>query len=410
LRRARLLLTLTLLALMMSSAVMIEHASPASRRLDNSWLAYIAQVCPRNVSYDNRWCTAAHGCPEEATRPTPRSTDSITDAAQCAHWHNAHRRNARSAREFRTTDAGEPSSARTPLVLLGDSITEEMVGTKLGEPAARCDGVPERLSRAFRVSAFATLVLGVSGDSTQHLLWRLQHGEMPPALARNQSDGSQQQREQQQRQDQPPIFSLLIGTNNVAFGHAPPQIIAGVQAIAHLILEQASPHAVLAINALLPRADERLHAIRVNRVAHLCPPRCAPGGGSLESLKPLVGEVNRGLHHLVERLKARYASRRIGFVDCGHVLLSSLRTHAAAHRASGVRGGRSRPGHASDANAAVVESESEAGARGYYDVNASLVPDLLHPNAAGFERLLRCMKPKLLALASAAGPGRGAEH
>ncbi|KAL1524078.1 hypothetical protein AB1Y20_018988 [Prymnesium parvum] len=70
------------------------------------------------------------------------------------------------------------------LALLGDSITERLGGTRFGER------YPEELEEplVLQVSALARswpspIALGISGDQTQHLLWRLKGGEVSAAMA-----------------------------------------------------------------------------------------------------------------------------------------------------------------------------------------------------------------------------------
>lgn len=87
-------------------------------------------------------------------------------------------------------------------LFLGDSITEAWRGTSYGQPCSngRCNGVPEafRDQSLFPDSA-SNLVLAISGDQTQHLLWRLQNGELPITLS-------------------PRKGVILIGTNNLGAG------------------------------------------------------------------------------------------------------------------------------------------------------------------------------------------------
>ena len=76
--------------------------------------------------------------------------------------------------------------------------------------------------------------LGYSGDCTEHLLWRLQNGEI---------DGLSVKR-----------VVLLIGTNNA--GHrldSPQQIAAGVEAILDL-LTQSLPNTQIILMAIFPRS------------------------------------------------------------------------------------------------------------------------------------------------------------
>ena len=122
-------------------------------------------------------------------------------------------------------------------------------GTSYGAPAARSIGVPAVLRATLgsgsccanrSTSAPPTrqpLVLAIAGDQTQHVLWRLQHGELPRGLA----------------SDAAVVFSLMIGTNNLGRGQTVNETARGVAAVCRLILRRAKGRVLL--NALLPRAD-----------------------------------------------------------------------------------------------------------------------------------------------------------
>ncbi|CAN0227313.1 unnamed protein product, partial [Hapterophycus canaliculatus] len=53
---------------------------------------------------------------------------------------------------------------------------------------------------------------GVSGDQTQHLLWRLQNGELPDEL-------------------QPEVILVAIGTNNLGAGMSVGDAVEGIRAV-----------------------------------------------------------------------------------------------------------------------------------------------------------------------------------
>src|ERR1035437_140848 len=82
------------------------------------------------------------------------------------------------------------------LVFVGDSITDGWRGGGQGI-----------WTKNF--APYKALNLGISGDSTQHVIWRLQHGELDGYQAR--------------------LFVIMIGTNN---GDSAPDVAAGIQAIA----------------------------------------------------------------------------------------------------------------------------------------------------------------------------------
>lgn len=102
------------------------------------------------------------------------------------------------------------------VAFVGDSITERWKEA----PAAWAEFAP-----------FAPANLGVGGDSTQHVIWRLEHGELDGYRAR--------------------VFVLMIGTNNTA-GHTAPQIAAGIRRIIDLI-QARQPQAKVLLLGIFPR-------------------------------------------------------------------------------------------------------------------------------------------------------------
>ena len=98
--------------------------------------------------------------------------------------------------------------------MIGDSITESLRGTSYGGHSDRSVGTPAVFNAAMSTCPTATplaatpnpLVLAIAGDQTQHLLFRLANGEMPPALREGPGGNDV-------------TISLLIGTNNIAVGY-----------------------------------------------------------------------------------------------------------------------------------------------------------------------------------------------
>ena len=88
------------------------------------------------------------------------------------------------------------------------------------------------------------LNLGFSGDRTEHVLWRLDHGEL---------DGCQ-----------PKVVVIMIGTNNTGHRRDPPQAIAaGVEKILERVKEKLPQTKVLLLG-IFPRAANKAHSKRVN--------------------------------------------------------------------------------------------------------------------------------------------------
>ena len=113
-------------------------------------------------------------------------------------------------------------AAPANVVFIGDSITQGWEG------AGR-----EVWEREF--APLGALNLGVSGDRTEHVLWRLQQAP----LARL----------------QPKCVVLLIGTNNLGHGTSTGvQTLEGVRAVVALVREQA-PAAKLLVHEIFPRGE-----------------------------------------------------------------------------------------------------------------------------------------------------------
>ncbi|KAM3829525.1 platelet-activating factor acetylhydrolase IB subunit alpha1 isoform 1-T1 [Vipera latastei] len=79
-------------------------------------------------------------------------------------------------------------------------------------------------------SPLHALNFGIGGDATQHVLWRLQNGEL--------------------QHIRPKIVVLWVGTNN--HGHTAEQVAAGIEAIVRVITQQ-QPQARVVVLGLLPR-------------------------------------------------------------------------------------------------------------------------------------------------------------
>lgn len=120
------------------------------------------------------------------------------------------------------------------VVFIGDSITQGWEGA--GKQAWEKHFAPMN-----------SLNLGFSGDRTEHVLWRLEHGQLGPS--------------------QPRVAVIMIGTNNT--GHRmqdPQETAAGVQAIVDRVLQHSTKTQVLLLG-VFPRGENSLDAMRLNNVA-----------------------------------------------------------------------------------------------------------------------------------------------
>jgi lysophospholipase L1-like esterase len=90
--------------------------------------------------------------------------------------------------------------------------------------------------------------LGIGGDQTQHVLWRLEHGNI---------DGIH-----------PKLAVLMIGTNNAGARNTPAQIAAGVKAIVEKLRANLPTTKVLVL-AIFPRGEKPDNPLRkVNEAAN----------------------------------------------------------------------------------------------------------------------------------------------
>lgn len=205
-------------------------------------------------------------------------------------WMPRHEAKVREARQ----------TANAELLFVGDSITHawESEGRQVWQR---------------HYQPYHALNLGFSGDRTEHVLWRLQHGE---------TDGLH-----------PKVTVLMIGTNNT--GHRQESARGTVAAIDRIIAElrQRMPATKILLLAIFPRADK-------------------PG----TPVAAINGEINAMLPGLAD-------GRHVFFLNINQALLDGGDT-----------------------------------------VSTQIMPDLLHPNAQGYERWAAAMEPMLQALLRQAPP------
>lgn len=149
--------------------------------------------------------------------------------------------------------------ASPEVVFVGDSLTDLWV---------------YQPSWTHALAKYRPVNLGIGGDRTQHLLWRLQRLKLPPAR----------------------LYSLLIGTNNIGY-NSPEEIADGIRACRDEIRRQV-PGAIIVIQHLLPRSPTRSdpnyqQVLAVNRLI----PGLVKGTGLVEADFSPVFQVE-GERHL----------------------------------------------------------------------------------------------------------------
>ena len=173
------------------------------------------------------------------------------------------------------------NSTRYSMIIFGDSLTEGWDAT-----------VWER-----SLAPRGALNAGVSGDRTDHLLWRLQHGNLAGP--------------------QPKAVVLLIGTNDLAYGRSPELTADGIRANLEM-LRQRLPEARILLLGLLPREESpsallRVEVAQVNRLIR----DCADGRHIVYAE---IGEV------LLDRdglLPAAISPDQLHFTERGYALLAA---------------------------------------------------------------------------------------
>jgi lysophospholipase L1-like esterase len=150
------------------------------------------------------------------------------------------------------------------VLFLGDSITDGW--------RSRGKQVWDREYAPLKAANF-----GIGGDRTEHVLWRLRHGE---------AEGYR-----------PKLVVLMIGTNNTGFErdgttprNTPPEIVAGVAAVVQE-LRGRFPAAKILLLAVFPRGDKD----SVNRAQ--------------------VGEVNKSISKLHDGAHVHYLDIGAKFLD-----------------------------------------------------------------------------------------------
>jgi len=134
-------------------------------------------------------------------------------------------------RERHRAQLRDPARPRAQLVFLGDSITQGWAS-----------------SRAYRThfGSYQPLGLGIGGDQTQHVLWRLGDGALAGVHAK--------------------VVVILIGVNNLGNGHTPEQTFRGVQAVVRRV-ENDVPSAAIVLLDILPAGETPTDPLRKQVVA-----------------------------------------------------------------------------------------------------------------------------------------------
>jgi lysophospholipase L1-like esterase len=160
--------------------------------------------------------------PETVTEPANPAT--IPTPVESVWWKERHEKICERARQgHETGDIG--------MLFVGDSITEQWAGPGR-EVWNRC------------YDKYNAVNMGIGGDRTQNVLWRLQSGNLE-GLNKPEPEGS----------TPPKLVVLMIGTNNLDTD-TPKQVAEGVGAVL-ATLKQKLPDTKVLLLGILPRRDRR---------------------------------------------------------------------------------------------------------------------------------------------------------
>jgi N-acetylglucosamine-6-sulfatase len=96
-------------------------------------------------------------------------------------------------------------------------------------------------------SDMGAINLGIGGDRTEHVIWRLTHGNLGKI--------------------KPEVAVLMIGTNNTGhFDQDPDQVAAGVERILEILAERL-PETKIVLHGIFPRGKDRFDTKRLNNIA-----------------------------------------------------------------------------------------------------------------------------------------------
>lgn len=122
------------------------------------------------------------------------------------------------------------------VVFIGDSITEQRQGTSKSRPDATYTDIKEVFDKTFtkeKGGEFNGIAMGISGDTSPNLLWRLMNGEMPYGLT-------------------PKVWWVGIGINDLSMtGCSEEVVLLGILRVVEEI-QLKNPESIIVINSLLP--------------------------------------------------------------------------------------------------------------------------------------------------------------
>lgn len=133
-----------------------------------------------------------------------------------------------------TSKAAVASNTSFDVIFIGDDAIEHLAGSDLGEQEEALESHAQVFDMLLNENDVNGMALGIAGDTTSQLLYRIQNGELPTKL-------------------QPKIVWIEIGTNNLSQHCTAEATLAGILAIVEE-LQKHLPSTIIVVNSILPRA------------------------------------------------------------------------------------------------------------------------------------------------------------
>ena len=149
-------------------------------------------------------------------------------------WEKAHKKNIKAIDDALFED----EFADIDVVFLGENIVEYWSGSSLSFNSTFVYNVSKEFNKQFKEDdKIKGLPLGIAGDTTSNVLWRIQNGEIPDYL-------------------NPKIWWLVLGTNDLAMKQCSEEVVLmGILRIVEEILDK-KPDAKIVINSILPMSSD----------------------------------------------------------------------------------------------------------------------------------------------------------
>uniref|UniRef100_A0A7S2MVJ4 SGNH hydrolase-type esterase domain-containing protein n=1 Tax=Helicotheca tamesis TaxID=374047 RepID=A0A7S2MVJ4_9STRA len=225
------------------------------------------------------------------------------------------------------------------VVFLGDSFTEQRQGTASGKIEKSFAEIQTAFDKMFtkdKGGLFEGLALGIAGDTSPNLLWRIVKGEIPLDL-------------------DPKVFWVTIGTNDLLRTQCSEEVVLlGILRVVEEI-QNLKPSATIVINSILPMSshpDGVLEYKAKKKQAKLNKQNVKKNGKAYFDLWPSIKSVNEELEKFVSEQSG------IKYFDASKVF---------------------------------VEERSD----GFYLVDGTMMPDNIHPSKKGYKEWNKAIAKKL---------------